>query len=117
MHDYKKLDIWKSGMDLAEKVYHATSGFSKEERYGITNQLRRAAVSIPSNIAEGAGRRTNPDFARFVDNALGSACELDTQLLLAIRFNYTNQSAVDPLLSEIDILQKKMYKFIEHLTR
>jgi four helix bundle protein len=115
MHNFKQLEIWKLGMDLSEAVYTATVGFPKEERYGLTDQIRRSSVSIPSNIAEGAGRKTNADFDRFIHNAMGSACELETQLLLALRLKFGKPELVNPVLLELDRLQKMIFKFSEHL--
>jgi four helix bundle protein len=83
MADYRKLTVWQKSHALTLEVYHATRGFPREELYGLTSQMRRACVSIPSNIAEGCGRGARPDFARFLSIAAGSACELEYQLLLA----------------------------------
>lgn len=84
---YQQLIVWQKAMDLVEKVYEATKTFPREEVYGITNQLRRAAVSVPSNIAEGQGRRTTADFLRHLGIAYGSLLEVETQLLIAVRLS------------------------------
>jgi four helix bundle protein len=92
--DYRDLIAWQKGMDLVEHVYRATVTFPKEEMYGLKSQMRRAAVSIPSNIAEGQGRRTtNEEFNRFLQIALGSLCELETQLELTVRLNILSDRA------------------------
>ena len=103
---YKDLLIWQRSMGLAKIVYQVTKGFPPEERYGLTSQLRRAAVSIPSNIAEGQARKGTSEFLQFLSVATGSLAELETQLLLSVELAYCKQIEVDPLLQEIDELQK-----------
>jgi four helix bundle protein len=88
---YQELIAWQKAMDLVEEVYISTKGFPREEVYGLTSQLRRAAVSIPSNIAEGQGRRTTADFMRHLSIAYGSLLELETQVLIATRLSYLAQ--------------------------
>ncbi len=83
MQDFRKLRVWQAAHALTLAVYGATKGFPKEERYELTSQVRRAAVSVPSNIAEGCGRGSRRDAAQFFQIAMGSACELEYQLLLA----------------------------------
>ena len=85
MHNYKKLRVYAEAMDLAELIYEKAAAFPMGERYNLTDQLRRCAVSIPSNLAEGCGRATSRDTARFIDIAIGSAFEAETQLHLASR--------------------------------
>lgn len=82
MHNLKELKIWNKAMDLASDVYEATANFPKEETYGLTSQIRRCAVSVPSNIAEGAGRNTKGEFRQFLDYSNGSAYELQPRSLL-----------------------------------
>ncbi len=86
-----------------------------EEKYGLTSQIKRCAISIPSNIAEGAGRNTNADFARFLDISNGSSNELETQLLLAQRLNFLDASDVTSISNELDQIQKMNYKLINKL--
>jgi len=88
MSDYERLDVWKAAHALAVAIYRATSTFPADERYGLVSQMRRSAASIPMNIAEGSGRSTDLDYARFVANAIGSASELEYQLLLAADLDY-----------------------------
>jgi len=83
MGDYRRLAVWEKSHQLVLSVYRASSGFPKEEIYGLTSQLRRAAISIPSSIAEGSGRGSDPEMVRFLQIALGSAHEVEYQLLLA----------------------------------
>ena len=89
--NYQELIVWQKAMDLVEEVYIASKSFPREEIYGLTSQLRRAAVSIPSNIAEGQGRRTTPDFLRHLSIAYGSLREVETQILIATRLGYLAQ--------------------------
>lgn len=93
--NYRELIVWQKAMDLVEEIYRTTRAFPKEETYGLTIQLRRAAVSIPSNIAEGQGRHTTGDFVRFLAIANGSLRELETQVAIGGRLNYigTNEEA------------------------
>ena len=79
------MDVWKKSMDLVEAIYDLTASFPSEEKYGLTSQIRRASVSIPSNISEGAARKNNKEFSQFISIALGSLAELETQYLIAIR--------------------------------
>jgi len=97
--NYQDLIAWQRAMDLAEGVYAATSTFPRDERFSLTAQLRRAAVSIPSNIAEGQGRFSRPDFKRFLSMAHGSIREVETQLLLAVRLNYLEKDRAESALT------------------
>lgn len=102
---HKRLEVWKQSMDLVVEVYRLTSGFPREERFGLVDQMRRAVVSVPSNIAEGAARQTHREFINFVHIAQGSLNELDTQLEIAERLGYLpSQNSVwkTPRISEID---------------
>ena len=96
--NYRDLIVWQKAMDLVQAVYKITAGFPKEELYGLTSQLRRAAVSIPSNIAEGQGRRTTGDFQRFLAIANGSLREVETQILIAKRLNYLHNERTSHLM-------------------
>jgi len=82
MHNYKELKVWQKGRELVKFVYELTKKFPKEEIYALTSQVRRAAVSVPSNISEGAGHFSNKEFSRFLEIAYASTCELDTQIIL-----------------------------------
>ncbi len=86
--NHKDLDVWKKSMDLVEIFYKLTSAFPEEEKFGLINQMRRAVVSIPSNVAEGAARKSNKEFIQFLHVALGSLAELETQYLIAVRLKY-----------------------------
>jgi four helix bundle protein len=89
--DYKDLTVWQKAIDLVTEVYKATRGFPKEELYGLTSQLRRCAVSVPSNIAEGQGRLTRGEFRQFLGHAKGSLAELETQLIIAEKLGYLKE--------------------------
>lgn len=117
MHNLKEIKIWHKAIDLAADVYRVTADLPKEERYGLTSQLRRSAVSVSSNIAEGAGRNTNGEFVHFLGVANGSAYELQTQLILAVKLSLLQEKNIKPLLSELDSLQKMIYRFQETLRR
>ncbi|MBJ6119866.1 four helix bundle protein [Pontibacter sp. BT310] len=111
MHSFKDLKIWQRSMELAKAVYETTATFPGNERYGLTSQINRAAVSIPSNIAEGAGRNSPKEFAHFLSIALGSAFELETQLLLANSFGIITESSLSVLQDQLEQIQKMIYSF------
>ena len=98
---YEDLIAWQKSYQLVLDVYAATSGFPADERFGLTSQIRRAAVSIPSNIAEGFGRQTRGDFLRFLDMARGSAHEVETQLRLAKDLNFLTQPDILEQVAEV----------------
>lgn len=109
---YKDLKIWQMGKEVAVLAYKITKSLPKEEVYGITSQIQRSAVSIPSNIAEGSKRGTKKDFLNFIRIAQGSGAELETQLEI-IKDIYPNidKKEIDFLLSKIDVLMKMLFKF------
>ena len=97
--DFKDLIIWQRGMEIAEKCYFLTKFFPKEELYGMVQQVRRAAVSIPANIAEGYGRRSKRDYARFLNISQGSINELQTHLILSSRVGLCEEKDIQPTIS------------------
>ncbi|MBS1842250.1 MAG: four helix bundle protein [Acidobacteria bacterium] len=103
---YKELFVWQKGMNLAKLVYKLTASFPVDERFGITSQLRRAVVSVPSNIAEGQARQSTKEFQQFLSIAEGSLAELETQLLLSVELAFCRKDQVEAALNEIDELQK-----------
>ena len=103
LRNYQELIVWQKAMDLVIAVYQQTREFPREELYGLTNQLRRASVSIPSNIAEGQGRNTTGDFRQFLSIAYGSLQEVETQLLIAGRLHNLNAEQLDPLVLQRDL--------------
>ena|SRR5512138_431570 len=115
MVDHRSLEVWQKAMDLAEQVYVSTRAFPAEERFGLTAQMRRAAVSIPSNIAEGAGRRTTKDLIAFAHVARGSLAELETQVLLASRVGLL--SDVDSWVQTLHAVQRLLNGLIRSLRR
>jgi len=112
LKDHKELNAWKVSMDFVVEVYAVTKGFPKEEVYGLTSQLRRAAVSIPSNIAEGAARNSEKEFVQFLHIALGSAAEAETQMLIAQRLGY--MSDIESLLDRVVSVKKLISGLIGH---
>ena len=97
---HRNLEVWKRGIDLVVTVYHKTSNFPKEELYTLVSQMRRSAISIPSNIAEGAARRSRKELLNFLNIASGSASELDTQFVIAQRLGFLPEA--DPIIEELD---------------
>ena len=111
IREYKDLHVWQKGMQLAKEIYLLTSKFPSEEKFGLVSQMRRAAVSIPSNIAEGQARNTSGEFVQFISHAEGSAAEVDTQLRLSIELGYysTNDlEAVFRLLTDVQKMLKRL---------
>jgi four helix bundle protein len=109
---HKDLDVWKESMRLAKDVYALTTKFPKEEMYGLTSQIRRSAVSIPSNIAEGAGRNSNKEFIQFLYISLGSLAELETQILLSKDFGLLQGDVVDKSIGRV---RRMLLGLIDHL--
>lgn len=106
MKNFKNLKVWQKGIQLVVDVYKKTQNFPKEELYGLTSQIKRSAISIPSNIAEGSGRGTNKDFNRFLDISLGSSFELETQLIIAHELEFINNENFATMNKQIDEQQK-----------
>ena len=106
MNNFRELNVWKKSMSIVTEIYKLTRHFPKEEQYGLTNQIRRCAVSIPSNIAEGAGRNGNKEFAHFLSIALGSSFELETQLIIGKRLDFMESQNFETIESELIEIQK-----------
>lgn len=115
MHNFRKLDIWIDGIDLADSVYNITDSFPRQEMYGLSSQMQRAAVSTPSNIAEGSGKDSDADFARFLAISLASLYELETQLEIAFRRAYVSEENYFSMRTRIESLQKRIYNFRQHI--
>ncbi len=113
--NHKDLEVWKKSMDLVSNIYKITESFPNKELYGLTNQIRRAAVSIPSNIAEGAARNSKKEFIQFLYIALGSLSELETQIIIADRLEYLNN--LDILLDDLKFVQKLINGLIYYLKK
>lgn len=100
--DYKDLIVWQKGIEIVDKIYTVTAGFPKDELYGLTNQMRRAAVSVPSNIAEGFVRQHSKEYIQLLHVALGSCAELETQLIIAAKRNYITQEKLEELSEDLN---------------
>ena len=110
------LDVWKKSMDLTEHIYRVTKEYPRIEQYTIVSQMRRAALSVPSNIAEGAARRTTKDYIRFLYIALGSISELETQCLISQRLDYYDYSCINDLLN-IKRMLNSLIKSLENSSK
>lgn len=109
MHVLKDLQVWQKAMDFAEKIYTQTADFPNTEKFNLISQINRCAVSIPSNISEGAGRESKKEFNHFLSIASGSSYELETQLLLSKRIGYIKNETCDKLIKELSEIQKMIY--------
>jgi four helix bundle protein len=113
--NYRELIVWQDGIKLAKAVYKLTEKFPRQETYALADQIRRAVVSVPSNIAEGQARKAPGDFRRFLHIALGSLAEVDTQLVLAQEFGYLSNEDINILDEQIQSLRKRLYALINSL--
>lgn len=114
-HNFKKLIIWQEAMDLCDMIYMYTETLPNKEKFNLITQLERSSVSIPSNIAEGSGKRTNNHFAEFLTTSLTSSYEAETQLLICGRRKYGNEIDLNKLLEKVTILQSKIFSFREKI--
>ncbi|MFH1207672.1 MAG: four helix bundle protein [Patescibacteria group bacterium] len=108
---YKDLIVWQKSVELVTQIYHITKGFPKSEQFGLTSQIRRAAISIPSNIAEGCARKSRLEYAHFIRIASGSGAELETQLYIALQLNFIDKNTyntAESLLNEIMRMLNKL---------
>jgi four helix bundle protein len=108
VESYRDLNVWQRAMELVVDCYRLSRTFPDSERFGLTSQLQRAAVSVPANIAEGRGRRGTKDFLRHLSIAYGSLCETETHLMIAIRLEFINKAQAEPLLSEAAAISKML---------
>jgi len=115
MHKVENLKIWQKAIALAKAVYLLVSELPSDEKFGLTSQIKRCAISIPSNIAEGAGRNSQKEFKHFLSIANGSSYELQTQLLLVIELNLINKDKVQPIIELCIEIQKMNYTFQQKL--
>lgn len=115
MHNYKNLHIWKEGIKLARRIYEVTSTFPTNEKYGIVSQMTRAAVSIPSNIAEGSGRSSDKDFSNFLGIAIGSIFELHTQVTICEQIGFIDDQIAKQLDEQTFSLQQQIAAFKQRL--
>lgn len=114
MKTHKDLDCWKKGVELVTYVYKVTKDFPKDELYGLTNQIRRAAISIPSNIAEGAARNSNKEFVQFLYIALGSISELETQFIISKNLNFISDEIYEYINNLILNVKKLILGLIKY---
>uniref|UniRef100_UPI000A01F575 four helix bundle protein n=1 Tax=Methylosarcina fibrata TaxID=105972 RepID=UPI000A01F575 len=117
IQSYQDLEVWQRGMQLAKQAYKLTGQFPREELYGLTSQIRRAAVSVPANIAEGWGRHYQAEFIQFLRTANGSRTELETHLILAVQIGLIDETQIQPLIEQSTILGKQMLALERSLKR
>jgi four helix bundle protein len=117
MRNFKQLKIWQKGFDIVVKSFKLTNGFPKEEKFGMSSQITRAAVSISSNIAEGSSRSSEKDYNRFIEIALGSSFELETHFLISATVNFGDAMMRNEILNDIDEEQKMLISFMNKLNK
>ena len=117
MNKFEDLKVWQKAMELVEQVYKISNKLPKEEKFGLISQIRRCSISIPSNIAEGAGRNSNKEFIHFLSIANGSLSELKTQLILISRLKFISQDKINELLSLCDEIQRMIYSLQNSLKK
>ena len=115
VQNFKELDVWKKGIDIVDAIYDLTERFPKKELYGLSGQMQRAAVSVPSNIAEGFRRAHTKEYMQFLHVALGSCAELETQLVIAYRRRYINDKDFNSLQDNIDHEGRMVMNMLKHL--
>lgn len=115
LRNFKELKVWQKSYQLCLDLYKITKDFPNEEKYGLTSQMRRAAISIPANIAEGYGRKTIPDYVRCLYIAYGSTCELETQTLLSGDLDYLNENNQNSILEKIKEVERMLMALIKSL--
>lgn len=117
MHNFRQLNIWKDAMKLAKSVYGFSANFPSNEKYGLTSQINRSAVSVASNIAEGSSRDSDKEFMHFLSIAIGSLFELETQIILANDFDFISKDDTETIIADIIILQKMITNFKKTLNK
>lgn len=117
MKNYKRLKVWQKSIELVRDLYKATETFPKEERFGLISQMQRAAISIPSNIAEGCGRNSDKEFSRYLSIAMGSGFELETQIIIANKLNYLEGAAFSNLTQTVGEILKMIYALRLEITK
>lgn len=115
MHNYKELEIWKLSVKFCTPIYKATSKFPDQEKFGLVSQLRRAVVSISSNIAEGSSRSSDKDFIRFLEYSLGSCREVDTQILISNNLEFISEHEVLAISNDLNKIMVMINNFIKRL--
>ncbi|HVF54850.1 MAG TPA: four helix bundle protein [Pyrinomonadaceae bacterium] len=117
MRPHENLEAWSKAVEFVVDVYKATESFPKEERFGLTSQIRRAAVSVPANIAEGAARRSEKEFVHFLSNAQGSASEVETEIIIAYRLGFLGESSFTELQVALERIGRLITGLSQHLKR
>lgn len=117
MNRFKDLTVWKESVELATSIYTLTKEFPQEEKFGITNQMRRAVVSISSNIAEGAGRNNPKEFNQYIGIALGSAFELESQLTISANLSFGKETLILEIVKKLNYIQNMLYKLQKTLIK
>lgn len=117
MHNYKELEIWKNSILFCPRIYKITDDFPDSEKFGLISQLKRAVISIPSNIAEGSAKSSDKHFVVFLENSLGSCYEIETQLLVSYELKYISKPDYETLTKELLTIIKMIIKFINFLKR
>ena len=112
---HKDLDVWNKSVELVTEVYEITKNFPKDEMFGLTSQIRRSAVSIPSNIAEGSARKGNKEFAQFLYISLGSAAELETQFIIANNLKYMSSNEYESIIDDLSDIRKMLSGLIKYV--
>ena len=115
MRPHHNLEAWSKALEFVIEIYKRTEVFPKEERYGLTSQIRRAAVSVPANIAEGAGRYSAREFAHFLSNAQGSASELETELIISHRLGYIDETTFSRLIEQLERIGRLITGLSKHV--
>ena len=117
MRNFRNLEIWTRGIELVKEIYKLTSKFPSNEKFGLISQMQRASVSIPSNIAEGCSRNSDVEFKRFLEIAIGSSFELETQIIIANELNLINSTEMKETIIIINTLQKQINALITKIKR
>ena len=115
MRPHEKLEVWTQAVEFVVNIYRITECFPKEEKFGLTSQIRRAAISIPANIAEGTARQSHKEFAHFLSNAQGSASELETELLIAARLGYLDEDKYLRARASLETIGRMITGLSQHL--
>jgi four helix bundle protein len=115
MRPHEKLDVWKMSIDMVVNIYECTKNFPPDEKFGLTSQIRRAAVSVPANLAEGAGRQHDREFLQFLSISQGSSSELETELLIAHRLGYLEENVYQQMHEEVNRIARMIVGLVVHV--
>jgi len=117
MRNFRELDIWKESRILVKEIYLLMKEMPEEEKFGLTSQMKRCSISIPSNIAEGCAKKSNKDFARFLEISLGSCYELETQLILCTDLGFLKENNINQIINTAQSIEMKITSFINYLNK